>query len=133
MKDLIVKSSCTLVISGSSHSMTREPIKTLYKPSSPDTSASHSSLPTQLLLELLVEERLLQDGQSYSLECQAVGQITCQFPLVKLDPISAEACDSVPHDTIFPSEIGGEEVKLLVSIRQTGLTPRLIMTLPSGH
>jgi hypothetical protein len=73
-----------------------------------------------------------QNGKSYSLECQAVAQITCQFPLARLDPIADEARRSLPPDTIFPAEIGGEEVKLLVGIRQTELAPRLITTLPSG-
>jgi hypothetical protein len=72
------------------------------------------------------------DGRSYSLDCQAVSQITRHFPLVKLDPIIEEASDNFPKDMPFPKEIGGDEVKLLVGIRQTELAPRHIFTLPSG-
>jgi Pao retrotransposon peptidase/Integrase zinc binding domain len=73
-----------------------------------------------------------QDGKSYSLDCQAVAQITRHFPLVKLDPVIDEARDSLPPETLFPAETGGDEVKLLVGIRQTELAPRLITSLPSG-
>ena len=73
-----------------------------------------------------------QDGCSYSLDCQAVDQITQHFPLVNLDPIVEEARRHFPADTSLPKEIGGDEVKLLVGIRQTELTPRHLLTLPSG-
>jgi hypothetical protein len=73
-----------------------------------------------------------QDGCSYSLDCQAVDHVTPHFPLVKLDPAAEEARDKFPADTLFPREIGGDEVKLLVGIRQTQLAPRQVMTLPSG-
>jgi hypothetical protein len=61
-----------------------------------------------------------------------VTEITDCFPLVKLDPVIAEAQESLPDDTIFPREIGGDEVKLLIGIQQTELAPRLLLTLPSG-
>jgi hypothetical protein len=73
-----------------------------------------------------------QGGKNYSLECQAVSQITSQFPLAKLDTIIDEARNNLPSDTIFPAEIGGDEVKLLIGIRQSELAPRLITSLPSG-
>ena len=73
-----------------------------------------------------------QDGRSFSLDCQAVAQITRHFPLVNLGPIIDEARTSFPDNTRFPPEIGGDEVKLLVGIRQTELAPRLLITLPSG-
>jgi len=73
-----------------------------------------------------------QNEKSYSIECQAVTQITGQFPLVKMDSVANEARASLPPDTALPAEIGGEEVKLLVGIQQSELTPRLITTLPSG-
>ncbi len=55
-----------------------------------------------------------KDGRNYRLDCQAVTEITNCFPLVKLDPVVAEAQESLPDDTIFPREIGGDEVKLLI-------------------
>ena len=73
-----------------------------------------------------------QDGLSYEIEAQAVEQITRCFPLVHLDPIVKEARAVIGPDTCFPSKIGGDEVKLLVGIRQTELAPRMILTLPSG-
>jgi hypothetical protein len=51
---------------------------------------------------------------------------------VELGPIIKEAQDSLPPDTVFPQEIGGDEVKLLIGIKLTQLAPRLIATLPSG-
>jgi hypothetical protein len=72
------------------------------------------------------------DGKSYSLDCQAVSQITRHFPTVRLSAIIEEAKTVMPSVTSFPFEIGGDEVKLLVGIRQTELAPRLILTLPSG-
>ena len=72
------------------------------------------------------------DGRSYSIECQAVTQITEAFPKVSLQPIIDEAREVLPTETSLPTETGGGEVKLLVGIKQTELAPRLISTLPSG-
>jgi len=73
-----------------------------------------------------------QDGRSYSIDCQAVTQITRFFPRVTLSQVAEEARTVMPPDTCYPPSIGGDEVKLLVGIRQTELAPRLLHTLPSG-
>jgi len=73
-----------------------------------------------------------QDGLSYEVEAQAVTQVTRRFPLIDLNPVVKEAKSTMPPDTNFPTEIGGDEVKLLVGIRQTELAPRMLHTLPSG-
>jgi hypothetical protein len=72
------------------------------------------------------------DGCSYSIDCQAVTQITHHFPRVRLGTIVEEAKSVMPVSTCFPEEIGGDEVKLLVGIRLTEMAPTKIHTLPCG-
>ena len=47
------------------------------------------------------------DGCSYSIDCQAVTQITHHFPRVRLGTIVEEAKSVMPVSTCFPDEIGG--------------------------
>ena len=71
-------------------------------------------------------------GDFHDLECQAVDKITSEFPTFRLKEVIAEAKTVVGGDHIFPLEIGGGAVRLLIGIRSTQLAPVLKFTLPSG-
>ncbi len=66
------------------------------------------------------------------IECQAVDQITGTFPTFRLDDVITEAKATIGSHNVFPQEIGGAPVKLLIGIRSTQLAPVLKFTLPSG-
>jgi hypothetical protein len=72
------------------------------------------------------------NGDLHDLECQAVGKITGDFPTFRLKGVIAEARAVVGDEQIFPLEIGGGAVRLLIGIRSTQLAPVLRLTLPSG-
>jgi hypothetical protein len=61
-----------------------------------------------------------------------VDQITGTFPTFRLDDVITEAKATVGSHHVFPQEIGGAPVKLLIGIRSTQLAPVLKFTLPSG-
>jgi hypothetical protein len=68
------------------------------------------------------------NGNIHDVECQAVDQITSTFPKFRLDDIITEAKATIGGHQVFPQEIGGAPVKLLMGIRSTQLVP----VLPSG-
>jgi hypothetical protein len=72
------------------------------------------------------------NGNIHDIECQAVDQITGTFPTFRLDDIITEARATIGSHHVFPQEIGGAPVKLLIGIRSTQLAPVLKFTLPSG-
>jgi hypothetical protein len=72
------------------------------------------------------------NGNIHDIECQAVDQITGTFPTFRLDDIITEARATIGSHHVFPQEIGGAPVKLLIGIRNTQLAPVLKFTLPSG-
>jgi hypothetical protein len=72
------------------------------------------------------------NGNIHDVECQALGQITSMFPTFRLDDIITEARATIRARHVFPQEIGGVPVKLLIRIRSTQLAPVLKFTLPSG-
>jgi hypothetical protein len=72
------------------------------------------------------------NGNIHDIECQAVDQITGTFPMFRLDDIITEARAIIGSHHVFPQEIGGAPVKLLIGIRSTQLAPVLKFTLPSG-
>jgi hypothetical protein len=72
------------------------------------------------------------NGNIHNIECQAVDQITGTFPTFRLDDIIMEARATIGSHHVFPQEIGGAPVKLLIGIRSTQLAPVLKFTLPSG-
>jgi hypothetical protein len=72
------------------------------------------------------------NGNTHDVECQAVDQITGTFPTFRLDDIITEARATIGAHHVFPQEIGGAPVKLLIGIRSTQLAPVLKFTLPSG-
>ncbi len=57
---------------------------------------------------------------------------TDTFPTFRLDDIITEAKAAIGGHHVFPQEIGGAAVKLLIGIRSTQLAPVLKFTLPSG-
>ncbi len=69
------------------------------------------------------------NGNIHDIECQAVDQITGTF---RLEDVITEAKATVGSHHVFPHEIGGAPVKLLIGIRSTQLAPVLKFTLPSG-
>jgi hypothetical protein len=72
------------------------------------------------------------NGNIHNIECQAVDQITGTFPTFRLDDVITEAKATIGSHHVFPQEIGGAPVKLLIGIRSTQLAPVLKFTLPSG-
>jgi hypothetical protein len=72
------------------------------------------------------------NGNIHNIECQAVDQITGTFPTFRLDDIITEARATIGAHHVFPQEIGGAAVKLLIGIRSTQLAPVLRFRLPSG-
>jgi hypothetical protein len=72
------------------------------------------------------------NGNIHDIECQAVDQITGTFPMFRLDDIITEARATIGSHHMFPQEIRGAPVKLLIGIRSTQLAPVLKFTLPSG-
>ncbi len=72
------------------------------------------------------------NGNIHAIECQVVDQITGTFPTFRLDDIIMEARATIGAHHVFPQEIGGAPVKLLIGIRSTQLAPVLKFTLPSG-
>ncbi len=72
------------------------------------------------------------NGNIHNIECQAVDQITGTFPMFRLDDVITEAKATVGSHHVFPQEIRGAPVKLLIGIRSTQLAPVLKFTLPSG-
>jgi hypothetical protein len=66
------------------------------------------------------------------IECQALDQITGTFPTFRLDNIITEARATFGLHHVFPQEIGGAPVKLLIGIRSMQLAPVLKLTIPSG-
>jgi hypothetical protein len=71
------------------------------------------------------------NGNIHDIECQAVDQITGTFPTFRLDDVITEAKATIGSHHVFPQEIGGAPVKLLIGIRSTQLAPVLKFTLPS--
>ncbi len=63
------------------------------------------------------------NGNIHDIECQAVDQITGTFPTFRLDDVITEAKATVGSHHVFPQEIGGAPVKLLIGIRSTQLAP----------
>ncbi len=72
------------------------------------------------------------NGNIHNVKCQVVDQITGTFPTFMLDNIITEARATIGAHHVFPQEIGGAPVKLLIGIRSTQLAPVLKFTLPSG-
>jgi hypothetical protein len=68
----------------------------------------------------------------HDLECQAVDTISSEFPTFRLKEVIAEAKAVVGGNHVFPLEVGGGAVRLLIGIRSTQLAPVLKFTLPSG-
>jgi hypothetical protein len=71
------------------------------------------------------------NGNIHDIECQAVDQITGTFPTFRLDAFITEARATIGAHHVFPQEIGGVPVKLLIGIRSTQSAPVLKFTLPS--
>jgi hypothetical protein len=55
------------------------------------------------------------------IECQAVDRISGMFPTFRLNDIIREAKATIRGHHVFPQEIGGAAVKLLIGIRSTKL------------
>ncbi len=72
------------------------------------------------------------NGNIHNIECQPVDQITGTFPMFRLDEIITEARATIGAHNVFPQEIAGATVKLLIRICSTQLAPGLKFTLPSG-
>jgi hypothetical protein len=72
------------------------------------------------------------NGDYQDLECQAVDRITGEFPVFLLRDAIKEANAAIGEGHVFPPEIGGTHVRLLIGIRNTQLAPMLRLVLPSG-
>ncbi len=72
------------------------------------------------------------NGDYHDLECQAVDRITGEFPVFLLHDAIKEANAAIGEGHVFPPEIGGTHVRLLIGIRNTQLAPVLRLVLHSG-
>ena len=72
--------------------------------------------------------------QYHQVECQGLERITSYVPKVNLQPLAAEASPTFHNGAQlrYPKSVGGDQVKLLLSIRSVGLAPRLHYALPNG-
>ncbi len=74
-----------------------------------------------------------RNGDYHDVECQGVDTITGVFPRFDLMPLHETGARHLPGQCPnLPPMIGGDEVKLLISIRSTQLAPKLVLTLPGG-
>jgi hypothetical protein len=73
------------------------------------------------------------NGDYHDIECQGVDTITSIFPKFDLVPLHEMTARHLPGgNPNLPPEVGGDEVKLLIGIRSTQLSPKLVLSLPGG-
>jgi hypothetical protein len=74
------------------------------------------------------------NSQFHELECQGLAKVTSAFPKFDLRPLHSEVYRTAPQDLkgILPDYIRGDQVKLLIGIRSSALSPVQRFTLPSG-
>jgi hypothetical protein len=74
------------------------------------------------------------NSQFHELECQGLAKVTSSFPKFYLRPLDSEVYRTAPQDWrgVLPDYIGGDQVKLLIGIRSSALSPVQRFTLPSG-
>jgi hypothetical protein len=72
------------------------------------------------------------NGDYHDLKCQAVDRIMGKFPVFLLRDANEEANAAIGEGHVFPPEIGGTHVRLLIGIQNTQLAPVLRLVLSSG-
>jgi hypothetical protein len=73
------------------------------------------------------------NGDYHDIECQGVDTITSIFPKYDLVPLHEMTARHLPGgNPNLPPEVGGDKVKLLIGIRSTELSPKLVLSLPGG-
>ena len=76
-----------------------------------------------------------ESGNYYELTCQGIDKVTSEFKQYDLSEISKEFKDNTDPDLASeptPPYIGGSDVKLLIGIKNTNLSPILLKILPSS-
>jgi hypothetical protein len=71
------------------------------------------------------------DGQYHELELQGIQRITKVYPRIDMTPLIQEASFRLPCQR-WPTEIGGDEVKMLIGLKNSHLYPKQMFILPSG-
>jgi hypothetical protein len=71
------------------------------------------------------------EGNFHQMEMQGIDKITGSYPPVNLQPLWAEAKAALPGKR-WPSNIGGDSVRMLIGIKSTRIFPKHILTLPNG-
>ena len=77
-----------------------------------------------------------EDGQYFPVDMLGMHKITSEIPLYDLSTMEKEVKIACQGTTLakepFPKFVGGDEVKLIIGIKDSFLMPKLVMTLPSG-
>jgi len=71
-------------------------------------------------------------GQLHQLDVQGMSVITKTIPEADLEPLWQPTRKAVGPDCHLPLTVGGTPVSLLIGIKSTALSPKLITLLPSG-
>ena len=76
-----------------------------------------------------------ESGQYHELKCQGISSVTSRFERYDLSEINAEYRSNKIHPyngEPLPEYAAGDEVKLLIGIKNNHLNPTIITILPSG-
>jgi len=76
-----------------------------------------------------------ESGEFHEIKCQGMRNITSKFPKINLSSISDEfknSPNSLYDGEPLPEYVGGDEIGLLVGIKNARMNPTLITVLPSG-
>ena len=76
-----------------------------------------------------------ENGDFHEIKCQGMRNITSKFPRINLSTISEEfknSSNNLYDGEPLPEYIGGDEIGLLIGIKNARMNPTLITVLPSG-
>ena len=71
-------------------------------------------------------------GEFYDLSCLGMSNVSDEFAEYDLEEIRAEYLENGGSEKLLPDKIGGSKVHLLIGIKNTHLSPKLLEILPSG-
>ena len=71
-------------------------------------------------------------GECHELDMQGIKTITNTLPEINLTQLWGEANTVLHNKRQLPAKVGGSPVQILIGIKSTRLSPKLIHSLPSG-
>ena len=71
-------------------------------------------------------------GECHELDMQGIKTITNTLPEINLTQLWGEANTVLQNKRQLPAKVGGSLVQILIGIKSTWLSPKLIHSLPSG-